>query len=57
MNEHLTQYYRNLMWQLKNKKDENRLKTYKFVWFRNNKLLAKQTDASNVKHIRFINVM
>lgn len=45
INEHLTTYYKNLIRQAKIKQRET---GFKFVWFRNNKLLARRTEDSPV---------
>lgn len=52
VNEHLTKYFRELMWQAKTRKTENGEKLYKFVWFKDSKLLVRRNDTSKIERIR-----
>lgn len=51
VNEHLTPYYKKLMFDAKNKKIGNQ-NVYKFVWFRNGKLFVRKTENSQILRIK-----
>lgn len=52
INDHLTPYYRGLLYEAKNKKNDNNEKIYKYVWFKDFKLFARRTDSSNIIRIK-----
>lgn len=51
VNEHMTPYYKRLMYLAKQKQTENQ-KAYKYVWFKNSKLFARKTENSPILRIR-----
>lgn len=52
VNEHMTPYYKNLMYEAKKKKLDNGERAYKYVWFKNSKLFVRRNDGSDVVRVQ-----
>lgn len=56
VNEHLTTFYKKLMQEAKSRV-VNGQKTYKYVWFKNSKLLIRKTDNSQIVKVRCMDIV